>query len=63
LDEQYTWMSVATLLAIGYILYEFGFVNRTAVEPAGHPVEPAVLSPEASAPAPVRRKHAARKRR
>ena len=63
LDEQYTWMSVATLLAIGYILYEFGFVNRTAVEPAGHPAEPAVLSPAASAPAPVRRKHTARKRR
>lgn len=28
LDEQYTWMSVATLLGIIYILYEFGFVRR-----------------------------------
>ncbi|MEO5769592.1 MAG: discoidin domain-containing protein, partial [Polyangia bacterium] len=28
LDEQYTWMSVATLLGIGYILYEYGFVPK-----------------------------------
>ena len=29
LDEQYMWMSVATLGAIAWILYEFGFVVRT----------------------------------
>jgi hypothetical protein len=34
LDEQYTWMSVATLLGIVYILYEYGFVRR------GEPEQP-----------------------
>ncbi|MES1165742.1 MAG: hypothetical protein ABUR63_08295, partial [Verrucomicrobiota bacterium] len=30
LDEQYTWMSVATLLGIGYILYVFGLAPPAA---------------------------------
>ncbi|MEO8212105.1 MAG: discoidin domain-containing protein [Myxococcales bacterium] len=49
LDEQYTWMSVATLLGIGYILYEYGFV------PKSEPV--AVAAPAGGEDdAPVRRK-------
>ena len=38
LDEQYTLMSVATLLGIAYILYEFGFVARTETQAALEPV-------------------------
>ena len=49
LDEQYTWMSVATLLGIGYILYHFGFV------PKSEPV-PATVTGDGEVGAPVRRK-------
>jgi hypothetical protein len=42
LDEQYTWMSIVTLLGFGYILYEFGFVSRK---------EPALELATASGPA------------
>ena len=34
LDEQYTWMSVATLAGIGYILYDFIVVARRQAVPA-----------------------------
>ena len=30
LDEQYTWMSVVTLVGFAWILYDFGFVARGA---------------------------------
>ena len=51
LDEQYTWMSVATLLGIGYILYEYGFVPKS--EAVAVPVA-ALAGGEGDAP--VRRK-------
>jgi hypothetical protein len=41
LDEQYMWMSIATLGAIGWILYEFGFVARTEAAVAAN-VVPAI---------------------
>jgi hypothetical protein len=42
LDEQYMWMSVATLAALGWILYEFGFVTRAELAAAAAaPVVPA----------------------
>ena len=57
LDEQYTWMSVATLLGIGYILYEFGFV------PKWEPVAVPAAAPAGSeGEAPVRRKSPKRSR-
>ena len=28
LDEQYTWMSLATLIGLGWILYDFGFIQH-----------------------------------
>ncbi|MEP6655203.1 MAG: hypothetical protein ABJA82_17700, partial [Myxococcales bacterium] len=52
LDEQYTWMSVATLVGIGYILYEFGFV------PKSQPIPVAAAAPAGGDDdAPVRRKN------
>jgi hypothetical protein len=38
LDEQYTWMSVMTLLGIGFILYRFAFASRTEPSPPMPPV-------------------------
>jgi hypothetical protein len=59
LDEQYTWMSIATLIGIGYILYEFGYVT-----PAPEVAEADVVrEPIAASPSPGRRKPGARKRR
>lgn len=61
LDEQYTWMSVATLLGIGYILYEYGFVRNANVELEPAPVQPAPAV--AVAATPTRKPSARRKRR
>jgi hypothetical protein len=41
LDQQYTYMSVATLVGFVYILYEFGFIARTETETSPAAPEPA----------------------
>jgi len=43
LDEQYTWMSLATLIGLGWILYDFGFIQHqeAAWVAAGKSLNPA----------------------
>jgi hypothetical protein len=52
LDEQYMWMSVATLAGFIWILYRFG--NVPAADGAGEPDE-VVTVPKAAAATPRRR--------
>ena len=65
LDEQYTWMSFATLIGIGYILYELGYVKRGELAPTAGSI-PELAAPAtdpSSSPASPRRKSSSRKRR
>lgn len=55
LDEQYTWMSIATLAGLGWILYEFGYVKQTdaavlASEPLASGSSEASKSPPSEPP-------------
>jgi hypothetical protein len=58
LDEQYTWMSAATLVGLAYILYEFGFVSRP--EPADQ-IAPATVARATSVGDAAPRTHKSRK--
>jgi hypothetical protein len=49
LDEQYMWMSVVTLIALGWILYEFGFVARAELAGAAAGGAASTAVPPASA--------------
>ncbi len=60
LDEQYTWMSVATLLGIGYILYDFGFVSRNQSAPG--PVHVPVLASKSGDTSGAPRRKSSRRR-
>jgi hypothetical protein len=60
LDEQYTWMSAATLAGIAYILYEFGFVSRA--QPADQPTVPREIPDGDAAPRIPRHQKSPRKK-
>jgi hypothetical protein len=51
LDEQYTYMSVVTLLGIGYMLYEFGIVAHRIAPARAVAGAPTGTAPSSEAPA------------